>query len=294
VSIQAPIIDTVVWKLVELLAKEPEVAERAFARWHRVSDLRRRVLDERLEAAEAHVQDLAQQYDNWMMAVGNTRDAAMQAEVLLRAQKVREMVVLAHAHRDDVRYQMEHDPHLQQLASIHEWAAEWRGSIHTLDYEARRRTLHRLGLRVIMFHGTPNKRRYLIVLGWPDGVRTAEPHVGIPTGTWSSLEPLTTREFPEGIPGVAQRLGADEFMEQARILSAADYTNREVTQEELEAAEAALTALSHKPLGEALAEALSVDSAGVIVSGTTRGAALAARRRQRERARDRAGGSSRG
>jgi site-specific DNA recombinase len=290
VSIQAQIIDPVVWKLVKLLADEPEVAEQAFAHWRATSEWRRRVLDERLESAERRVQGLTQEYENWMAAVGNTRDAAIQADVLLRAQRSHETLAKAQAHRDDVRDQLHHDPHLQQLADIQEWAAEWRTSIHAFDYEARRRTLHRLGLRVVMFRGTPNKRRYLIVLGWPEGVRTAEPHSARPVGVFSDMNRIFTRDYPEGIPDVVQRWGSEEAMEQARIIEAADTEHHDVTQEELEAAEAALGALSLKPLGEALAGG----EAAAIVSGTTGGAAPAARKLQRERAADRAGGSSRG
>jgi DNA invertase Pin-like site-specific DNA recombinase len=183
-SIRADTLDAEVWAHVVHLAEDERVAEAALTRYYQRTAKGRASLDAAHGTAVAILRAAEDETTRLVDAVSRERDERLLA-------RLRTLYHAAQEHEDKARdalaaleEQQAHDPAEQQYADFTTWAREWRAGIRTATPSGRRQHLHRLSLRVFVWPAeTTNphvKRRFTVLLGWPQGIRRALPWLPVP------------------------------------------------------------------------------------------------------------------
>jgi DNA invertase Pin-like site-specific DNA recombinase len=211
-SIAAEVVDAAVWRHVVRLAHEPELLEVAMAGWHTHARGVQQRRQQSLQNATSALHEAERDEQMSFRSYNEQTDARMRARAHAQWQTDVERMQAAEEHLARLTAEMANDPIEAQYSDMTAWAREWQHRVETESYDAKRQALHRLRLRVFV---TPAEsatkvmqaarvgtrvaggevRQFAVLLGWPAGVKMAEPWTMRPMVDGRVDEQYTVGEF---------------------------------------------------------------------------------------------------
>jgi hypothetical protein len=236
-SIATAPLDEEVWAhVLRLVAADEEVIETAMASWRTRVGKRQHQEAAALRTAN-HVLKMAQRDEANARRVYQTEtDERYAARLRVDWQAAVDALEDAEARVAALQEEIAHDPAQRAYEGMLAWARDWRQRLSPESpYAERRQALHVLGLRVFVappenpkrvavgargFKGG-EARHFVVVVGWPQGVRQAIPWTVTPLGA-SGLESAYLAENFPGLEILAEE-AADHhgmYSEVARLVPA--------------------------------------------------------------------------
>lgn len=182
-TVTAASLDADVWAHVLRLADaDEEVIQAAMASWEARVSARRAREAAQLRTAE-HVLDMASRDEaNARRTLTAETDERYAARLRVDWKAAVQALEKAEAQLATLQERFAHDPAAEAYADVTAWAREWRHHLTTeATYAEKRQALHRLGLRIFVAPTDPDAahpkrdRHFIVVLGWPQGVKQAVP-----------------------------------------------------------------------------------------------------------------------
>jgi site-specific DNA recombinase len=182
-TITAAPLDADVWAhVVRLADADEEVIQAAMASWEARVGAHRAREAAQLRRAEHLVETARRDEANARRTLTAETDEHYAARLRLDWKQTVQALEKAETQLATLRERIAHDPGTKAYAEVTTWAQDWRKHLSTeATYAEKRQALHRLGLRVFVAPIDPDAahpkrdRHFIVVLGWPQGVKQAIP-----------------------------------------------------------------------------------------------------------------------